>query len=405
MNSPPTIESVYVGLVEETGSLFTMSPERFPLVVFNNANFNQERLIDPPPGMEPDSHSNMALPYDSDSETTLSPEKCWNGSPNRKCLTGIRPLEPSSESRLSRLLDGAPSVPPDPRDSRNSHPSNSGAVPADSRQPIHGQGNASAVPLWLWDVVGMSQSDPGTFLGVEGTTSVLLARTSFIGALLLGVAWMAAKTIWAKKLTQEVILANKDNSPLLDETAASSNQQGLDLVDTPQSSHPQESPALKGTSLLQINTSMKSPDPRALQATPFAASQESADITRTSSTKKADHTPIDLFDDNDGEESDKDGDIAATPGKRKGRRGKRGKKKKVTLVIGEDGEDEKENLTNGKANGHTGVSEPEVKALVDDPPPTGLIFPSTPKPAATASSLVVSDTVLGMPDSASGFTR
>jgi serine/threonine-protein kinase/endoribonuclease IRE1 len=45
MDQLPHLQSAYIGLVEETGSLFAMSPDRFPLVVFGGGGARKSRVI------------------------------------------------------------------------------------------------------------------------------------------------------------------------------------------------------------------------------------------------------------------------------------------------------------------------------------------------------------------------
>ncbi|KAJ7809428.1 hypothetical protein B0H14DRAFT_1501147 [Mycena olivaceomarginata] len=90
----PHLGSTYVGLVEETGSLFAMSPGRFPLVAFMAERKRRE---------------NAMKPRDYGSGT----ERCLDQS-LRRCLVGMHPLEggdgDSPEYRLKRLVDGVPGV-------------------------------------------------------------------------------------------------------------------------------------------------------------------------------------------------------------------------------------------------------------------------------------------------------
>ena len=112
----PNLEAAYVGMVEETGSLFAMSPDRYPLVVFGDTNLDDDHRvgrIDPPPGSMPFDPEERDFPPDVDSITRAMKRKkqkelCRNGSKDKRCLTGVRPLE---SSRLSRLLDGPATVP------------------------------------------------------------------------------------------------------------------------------------------------------------------------------------------------------------------------------------------------------------------------------------------------------
>lgn len=115
------LEATFIGLVESNGSLFAMSPEHFPLVVFHqqrNHAFTRSLpsshrpTIDAPPGevrLEDDLYSDLPdLPDDIDGVSRLLKEhercKGSNGHWDRSCLTGKRPVESSGSSRVSRLL-------------------------------------------------------------------------------------------------------------------------------------------------------------------------------------------------------------------------------------------------------------------------------------------------------------
>ncbi|KAJ7809377.1 hypothetical protein B0H14DRAFT_3759782 [Mycena olivaceomarginata] len=94
----PHLESAYVGLVEESGSLFAMSPDRFPLVAFTAGHKRRENA------MEPRNHGS-------------GDDRCLNRASSytdRRCLVGMHPLEggdgDSPEYRLKRLVDGVPGV-------------------------------------------------------------------------------------------------------------------------------------------------------------------------------------------------------------------------------------------------------------------------------------------------------
>lgn len=156
----PNLDSAYVGILEETGSLFAMSSDRFPLVAFGDANPNSiHPLIDPPPGTP---LPTGAIPKSSIDEITKARklrELCDNGSLDPRCLTGIRKLESTSRSRLSRLLDAAPIAPtsqsttsalPAPSNVETLKDNKSLAnllLPWPSQTP--GQNVPSNLPLWL----------------------------------------------------------------------------------------------------------------------------------------------------------------------------------------------------------------------------------------------------------------
>ncbi|KAF9653686.1 hypothetical protein BDM02DRAFT_1648160 [Thelephora ganbajun] len=157
----PNLDSAYVGILEETGSLFVMSSDHFPLVAFGDANPNSMHpLIDPPPGT---SLPTGTIPKSSVDEITKARklrELCDKSAFDPRCLTGIRKLEPSSRSRLSRLLDAAP-VAQTPQPTTQAFPTSSSIEgPGDNGSLVnilspwpHGQAPGqnlwSNLPLWL----------------------------------------------------------------------------------------------------------------------------------------------------------------------------------------------------------------------------------------------------------------
>jgi serine/threonine-protein kinase/endoribonuclease IRE1 len=100
------LDSVYVRLVEATGSLFAMSPDRFPLVAFSGAGRGRVGLETA--GEEPKQRS-----YGSEDEDEDGAARCLDWS-SRRCLVGMHPLEGGDgdgpEYRLKRLVDGVPGV-------------------------------------------------------------------------------------------------------------------------------------------------------------------------------------------------------------------------------------------------------------------------------------------------------
>ncbi|KAJ7788073.1 hypothetical protein B0H14DRAFT_3892649 [Mycena olivaceomarginata] len=98
------LDSVYVRLVEATGSLFAMSPDRFPLVAFSGAGRGRGKLETA--GGEPKQRL-----YGSEDEDGA--ERCLDRS-SWRCLVGMHPLEGGDgdgpEYRLKRLIDGVPGV-------------------------------------------------------------------------------------------------------------------------------------------------------------------------------------------------------------------------------------------------------------------------------------------------------
>jgi serine/threonine-protein kinase/endoribonuclease IRE1 len=100
------LDSVYLGLVEATGSLFAMSPGRFPLVAFSGAGRGRVKLETALAGGEPKQRL-----YGSEDEDGAEGRLDRS---SRRCLVGMHPLEAgdedSPENRLKRLVDGVPGV-------------------------------------------------------------------------------------------------------------------------------------------------------------------------------------------------------------------------------------------------------------------------------------------------------
>jgi len=171
----PNLDSAYVGVLEETGSLFAMSSDRFPLVAFGDANPNSAHpLIDPPPGTPIPTGTIPKSTIDEIIKARKLRELCDKGVFNPRCLTGIRKLESSGRSRLSRLLDAAP-IAQAPQSTTKAFPTPSSIQGSgDNRSLVNilspwppgqapGQNLHSTLPLWLlillstilgWVVIG-----------------------------------------------------------------------------------------------------------------------------------------------------------------------------------------------------------------------------------------------------------
>ncbi|KAI0316237.1 hypothetical protein OF83DRAFT_1128090 [Amylostereum chailletii] len=336
----PGLESAYVGLVEETGSLFAMSPDRFPLVVFGGAEDHRLKAIDPPPG--------VMDPYASVPAMDVR-ALCKFGSTDRRCSTGIRPLREDSRSRLARLLDGAPSVALPPSQNMNSQAYENTNQPVDVRA-----GNRS----WSWIIAGPSSATLG-----EGDAAVwpasgllALAACAMFG---LGSLWASrmrpqaqvspAPSIAKSKPVVDIALV-QESVPHLDPSSSRSDA----TASTPSSSSPPtpENPPIP-----------LSPVPQAVKLPPSEKGPE----------------PADNADDVGEDESDKEGETAM-PERKKTRR-KRGKKKKGGPK--EPDEPDVEDTKEKQVDGEEAV-----------PPTPSLVVPSRPQPS-TSPSLIVSDTVLG----------
>ncbi|KAJ7135397.1 hypothetical protein C8R43DRAFT_1072529 [Mycena crocata] len=354
MDQLPHLESAYIGLVEETGSLFAMSPDRFPMVAFSGGKKTRIKTIEPP------LHDPLVeLPSDIDAVTAArkqrekamrerdygsEDDRCHDRSSlytDRRCLVGIRRLEGGDgdgpENRMRRLIDGVPTVPlpweleKDTALNRTVEGAGNGSadrpLPSNTTHPVLGDQPADDPLLWQGVAVAFVLGAVGLWFGM----GKFRAR--------------ASRSIEATPQIVEVSVVQEDPS-----------------TPTPRAQEELTTP----------------PSPQVL------------------STKKLPPLPPpDVAD--DGEDSDRDGDdgdASALPGtKRKGRRGKRGKKKKPGVVgivdaVEVNGADpsEKENqkengiMQNGNPLSPSGLSFTASVPIISPP-----IEPS----------LVVSDTVLG----------
>jgi serine/threonine-protein kinase/endoribonuclease IRE1 len=332
-NKLPNLNSAFVGIVEETGSLFAMSPDHFPFVVFGDTNaYESQRLIEPPPGEvinNEDSYQWVKRPL----------AQCRTYSGDRSCLTGVRRLEASSRSRLSRLLDGAPSV--------SLPPSQDPDPPVPSSKF-----NVSIVPTWIWRSpigsprVGSKLDGVNISVGVQSTT------ISFLFALVLGIFWMVRKVFKTYSSHYSQVVTNKSQSP--------------EIPETPEKPSTDLSPPLP---ILSLQEDLPlDPPPPAVNGTPVlnAVADDIADA----------------------EESEREVDTPALPGKKKGLRRKRGKKKKANV-----NESPPEGDTD-QVDTEDPLRELDTHPMTPEQPLVVQAVSSQPSSTA-ASSLIVSDTVLG----------
>lgn len=348
----------YVGMVEETGSLFVMSPGRFPLVAFGDVESRSSDLkyIDAPGVVnEGEQHSEVDAvtrarkqrEWERERENRARDiryrEKCKDGSVgDRRCLTGVRKLEGGDgdgpESRMRRLLDGVPS---------DALP----VLPSDS-QRLEGTANETRV--------GNRDTETGNLLlrsrgGRDNVFEALVVALVFAVFLWFAIRIMKTGDAKSTRLVGEEDM--KENVP-----------------------RSEDIPEMDGHSL---------PETTQLVLPTLSLS----DDMQPKATDHGSNPPQDDVEDSDREgEGEGEGDVVAMSGRRKGRRGKRGKKKKVgTLLPGSEDRNDEEN-----ANGHV------VEIDTKDPKPSPPLSPavsSIPTPAPVAPALVVSDVVLGESES------
>ncbi|KAJ7779575.1 hypothetical protein B0H14DRAFT_3894141 [Mycena olivaceomarginata] len=382
MDQLPHLQSAYIGLVEETGSLFAMSPDRFPLVVFSGGGGGARKprvikVIDEGPRELPGDVDAVTEErkrrekamrernYGSEDARCLDRASLYT---DRRCLVGIRPLEGGDgdgpENRLKRLIDGAPTVAMDaavmhwdPRENANAN-TNTNTVP-----------NGNGTPDGAGD---KPHALPGNATLIEGREPAAddfsfwpsIAFAFVVGALGLWFGFGLGKVRRSSPRSAPVIV----DVP----TAAISV---VAAPPTPTLLPPEESPPPLSPQVL--------------------------------ATKKLPPLPPDVAEDADesGDENENEnGDASALPGtKRKGRRGRRAKKKKPGVVdAGENNNNldlssEKENLQESLKPIENGLVVLPNGNSSNPLSPSGLSFsPTIPVVAPPVEpSLVVSDHVLG----------
>ncbi|TFK75656.1 hypothetical protein BDN72DRAFT_885694 [Pluteus cervinus] len=332
----PNFGSAYVGIIEETGSLYAMSPDQFPLVVFD---FIPRPLlgIDPPPSTKLDSardeiDSTIRSHKLREAQRERYAEYCHVSPSDRRCFVGLRSLVESEESRMLRLLESKPGradvglSTPTP-----SHPT---AQPMEPPTINESMGGTPPIPS------DHRIEDP-SFFQASG-------RSVWEGVLLALV--LGGVSLWFS-------LRRKSHIPIEDKSAALQPDQI-----PPQLPAIPSIPEIPPTHLI---SSAEVAAPLTPVTEPVEAGDESAN------------------------EGEGDTDAPTAAGKRKPRRGKRGKKKKGGANGQAEDESEAQDNANTQppptSNPPSGGSEPAASSI---------IITSSPK-AAPAPSLIVSETILG----------
>lgn len=350
---------MFVGIVEETGSLFAMGPDMYPLAIFGDAGVG--RLLDAAPR---DSHfddefgRDQDLPEDLDSVTRRARERrmrkmCSDGSTDLRCLTGVRRLEAGTQSRFSRLLDAAPSVssPESSADDAN--------VEASSEQQIQLQ-----VAL-----------DPERAVSVSN--SVISAFAVCALALLTAFVWFGLRRRTGKPAPPAAAAAE----PLeREQSLEQGSSDALMPVDSDSAPNDLSQPGSPRKRTISTASRPSTPHPSTPAKRPPAISFPEPGL-------ELDGDAV------DGDESERDGD-AEQPTKRKGVRRKRGKKKRGgTANAGAEDEKESNDEPAEVPNGHGKVD--AGKPVVHVVGQSALVVPPPSASTPVEPSLVVSSTVLG----------
>ncbi|KIK99548.1 hypothetical protein PAXRUDRAFT_822623 [Paxillus rubicundulus Ve08.2h10] len=383
-------DMAYVGLVEETGSLFVMGNDHFPLITFGDTEYSpNSRFIDAPLSST-ESLRDLPDRIDSITKRRKLKELCDESPFDKRCLLGKHPLDLSSLN--TRQLPGVPSVELPPTSDLG------GNNATDSENPTlrlaDTKNNTSTImPLWIWptaESVTRGAQTIGEGLKVSALGSVLLAMIFgstwlFRDKLPLGRLhpWIPQPAPEMQSVSASSITAPDAPAPSIPYLASAPNRNAngnIGDIIVPQVQLPQSSTSANADVPLFTPTPDSPPPAVQFVESPVVA-RETIDLPVT----------VDVP---DAEESEREGDPAGgtTPKKRRPARRRRGKKGKGNGAAVNGVVDDTEGEKDAEGVGEEAGADDERNQ--EDPPTSAtLVVQSTPK--VTARSLIVSDTVLG----------
>jgi hypothetical protein len=358
--------SAYVGLVEETGSLYALSPDHYSLVIFGTGA--ARKSIDPAPG---------SMPSTAPNEIVDRAELCARTPADRRCATGLRQLGEDSRSRIARLLDSAPVAPqpvvlPRTNSGEHEHP----PAPVDPAPPAPLDNHTLGRP-WPAPPHPALIGDSAQVWGMSGILALLACCMFGLG------------TLWASR-RRPVSYAAPASVPAAPTPAAPAAALAIQALGAPAVQVPASDTSLP---LLEIRSERTddAPSTASSSSPPTPPSPAILLSAALNGSKKPTPSPIkhialpaaDTLEDAE-DDSDKDGETPVQ-GRRKGTRRKRGKRKKTAAkdVFAE---------TEGEGGEEDGVALPALSPLSPGTP--SLIISPTPVPPV-APSLTVTDSVLG----------
>ena len=386
----PSLDATYVGIVQENGALFAMSPTNFPLVVFHEDDSSS--LIYKAGGEPDDEAGSDLVPWRRRTKDGCKNPAKWT----RECLVGVRPVEDSGRSRFNKLLDGVPSVPQLPNNSGRQSRMGS---PTDFPGLGSAEGNTSGLSrpfgIEAANATSHDQASVGSDWTLPGIVAALLACV-------LGLLFITRRN---KTASNQSTQHSRDNvleleDTLSESTSLSSFNSGFGLANgqdvmikvTPPSPSVAESPMITPLPSMSLKSFSTPP------------SAKTADPNGSPLKELASYAEDNQALEEDGDDSDREGEVneagAASSGRKRGtRRRKRGKKNKggANKANGDDAVDAEKDKENVPLTVEGEIKKEKEWEVVDVPPPSPSSTPvSAVTETAQAASLIVSEEILGM---------
>ncbi|KAJ3820981.1 hypothetical protein F5880DRAFT_1486977 [Lentinula raphanica] len=349
----PNSDSAYVGIVEETGSLYAMSPKGFPFVAFGGADRKEARthkmtLIDDAPGGVEDEGG---LPVEVDEVTRRRKLREQREREQKELIERASSQALDTCDPLSNLLDAAPIT--------ISHGSNAGVIVPETQEALPSD-DFQDLP---------SQFQPIFTFSISRKWEILVALcVGFIGLLGAVAGRYMPSSSSSSSIRHIVEVFPRNAMTPLNPSESSPMEEHLPLPTTP-----------------LVDTSLSEP-PNASPSIP--ASNHSESSAEVSAVSPRQPEPQDC-EDSEGEVDEAEGaenDATEAGGRKKKIRRKRGKKRKGGAAL----------------NSPATPAAPLLQNPLTPWPPapnlalvTATPTPLTPAPLQPTSTLIVSETILG----------
>lgn len=367
--------ATFIGLIEDNGSLFAMSPEKFPLVQFEEhinyafARDSSQLTIDAPQDKEGDYSQDIVdggtldyHPFIGDIiQLRKERERCESDLWDRTCVIGMRPVEASSQNRLNLLLPDRNTVEQYHRD-EDDWRSRMGVG-----SKVHGTDRSQIEIPTLYSATQKS-------ISVEKKIQRIKSGVMILAIFLVGY-WYLKRNAKQRHEAQKSALDDGISSNDF------AKEQEFSVINR-ENGHPVHAVDFVDNPPITRDTSESLPTPSPTQGPEVSVPKLLLDVNVPETTKPTSSNVAEVAEEpDDDEDSEHDGALE-TPGKKKGtRRRRRGKKNKGG---------------NAAANIERPVIEEKKEEQVN------LMLPSTSAPITSTSStsvstsqLVVSEEILG----------